>query len=79
LTLRQLTDMLQTMSKSLTDQIRDAVRESKLSRYRICQETGIDKASMSKFVNGERGLSLASLDKLAALLELRVISEREDG
>jgi transcriptional regulator with XRE-family HTH domain len=71
--------MLQTMSKSLTDQIRDAVRESKLSRYRICQETGIDKASMSKFVNGERGLSLASLDKLAALLELRVISEREDG
>ncbi len=66
------------MSKSLTEQIRDAVRGSKLSQYRICQETGIDKASLSKFLSGERGLSLAALDKLATLLKLRIISERED-
>ena len=65
------------MSKPLTDQIRDAVRRSKLSHYRICQETGIDKASISKFVSGERGLSLAHLDKLAALLKLRIVSDRK--
>jgi transcriptional regulator with XRE-family HTH domain len=66
------------VSKPLTDQIRDAVRQSKLSRYRMCQETGIDKASMSKFLNGERGLSLAALDKLGALLKLKIISESKD-
>ncbi len=66
------------MSKPLTDQIRDAVRKSKLSAYHICKETGIDKASMSKFLSGERGLSLAALDKLAALLKLRIVSGRKD-
>jgi transcriptional regulator with XRE-family HTH domain len=67
------------MSKTLTDQIRDAVRQSKLSHYQICQETGINKASMSKFASGKRGLSLAHLDRLAEFLELRIISERKDG
>jgi transcriptional regulator with XRE-family HTH domain len=60
------------MSKTLTDQIRDAVQESGLTCYRICAETGIDKGSMSKFLNGQRGLSLAHLDKLAELLGLRI-------
>jgi len=65
------------MSKTLTDEIRDAVRQSELTCYRICQKTGIDKASMSKFLSGERGLSLAHLDKLAALLGLRITSKRK--
>jgi len=65
------------MSDTLTDQIREAVRQSGLTHYRICQETGIDKASMSKFVSGERGLSLAHLDKLAALLGLRITWKRK--
>jgi transcriptional regulator with XRE-family HTH domain len=60
------------MRTKLTDQIRDAVRQSELTHYEICRQTGIDKASMSKFVSGERGLSLAHLDKLAELLGLRV-------
>ena len=65
------------MATTLTDQIREAVKNSELSCYRICQETGIDKASMSRFLSGERGLSLAHLDKVAALLGLRITaSER---
>ncbi len=64
--------------KTLCDQIRDAVQRSKLSHYRICQETGIDKASMSKFLSGEReGLSMDNLNKLAALLKLRIVSDRK--
>jgi hypothetical protein len=66
------------MSNSLTDQIRDAVKASKLSHYRLCKETGIDKASMSKFLSGERqGLSMDALNKLAALLKLKIVSERK--
>ncbi len=64
-------------AKLLTDQIRDAVKVSKLSHYRLCKETGIDKASLSKFMSGERpGLSMDALNKLAALLKLRVVTDR---
>jgi transcriptional regulator with XRE-family HTH domain len=66
-------------SKSFTDQIRDAVKASKMSHYRLCKETGIDKASLSKFMSGERpGLSMDALNKLAALLKLRIVSEGKD-
>jgi transcriptional regulator with XRE-family HTH domain len=56
----------------LSDQIRAAVERSDLSRYRICQETGIDKGSMSRFMSGDVGLSLDALDRLADLLDLRL-------
>jgi hypothetical protein len=65
------------MSNSLTDQIREAVRRSELSDYEICRRTGINKASMSRFVNGHGGLSLANLDKLAELLDLRITTTRK--
>jgi len=71
---------IMSKTKTLTDQIRDAVKASKLSHYRLCKETGIDPASMSKFMNGQRdGLSTAALNKLAALLKLRIVSERKDS
>lgn len=67
------------MSSTLTDQIRDAVKASKLSHYRLCKETGIDKASMSKFMSGQRsGLSMDALNKLADLLKLRIVVQRKD-
>ena len=67
------------MSKTLTDQIREAVKQSDLTRYEICRQTGIDKSSMSKFVSGERGLSLTHLDKLAELLGLRITATKRRG
>ncbi len=65
------------MSKSLADQIRELVIESGIRPAQISRETGIDRSALSRFVSGERGLSLASLDKLAAALRLRVVSDRE--
>jgi len=65
------------MSNTLTDEIREAVRQSGLTCYQICKETGIQNSSMSRFLSGQRGLSLAHLDKLAALLELRITSKRK--
>ncbi len=68
------------MSSALTDQIREAVKQSDLTHYEICRRTGINKASMSRFVNGHGGLSLANLDKLAELLRLRITTtKRKDG
>ncbi len=66
-------------SKPFSDQIRDAVDASGLTRYRVCKEAGINPAQMSRFMSGKGGLSLASLDRLADLLELRITKEPAGG
>ena len=43
-----------------------------MSRYRICKEIGIDQGLMSRFMSGQGGLSIKSLDRLAKLLGLIV-------
>lgn len=57
----------------LIDQIRKAIDESDVSRYRIAQQTGISESALSQFYNGHRGLSMDSLNKLGAYLKLRVV------
>lgn len=60
----------------LSDQFRQAVDASGKSRYRIAKETKISQATLSRFMSGERGLSLEYLDKLAELLELKLVMPR---
>ena len=59
----------------LSDQLRGAVDGSGLSRYRICKEIGVAEATMSRFMAGKGGLSMATLDKLGALLGLTVVAK----
>ena len=59
--------------KPLSDQLRRAIRESGLSRYAICKATDIDQSAMSKFLAGRVGLSLASVDRLADFLGLKLV------
>jgi transcriptional regulator with XRE-family HTH domain len=65
---------MSTPPKTFSDQIRDSVDTSGVSRYRICKEIGISEATMSRFMNGKGGLSMASLDRLAALLGLEIVA-----
>ena len=60
----------------LTDQIRQAINESGVSRYRLWKETGIDQAVLSRFVAGKAGMTLKSLDVLADALGLRIVADR---
>jgi len=60
----------------LTDQIRRAIDKSGVSRYRLWKETGIDQATLSRFMAGKAGMTLKSLDVLADALELRVVAGR---
>jgi hypothetical protein len=55
----------------LSDQIRRAVDQSGLSRYRICKETGLAESMMSRFMAGS-GLETTNLDRLADLLGLNI-------
>jgi hypothetical protein len=69
-------DMVKRRSKKLTDQVRQAIDDSGLTRYRISQDTGIDESSLAKFYNGKRGLSLDNLDLLCEYIGLRIVIDR---
>lgn len=60
----------------LSDQVREAIRDADCTRYAISKATGIDQAVLSKFLTGERGMSLDSLDKLAEFLNLRITVQK---
>ena len=59
-------------TKKLTDQLRQAIDDSGLTRYAIAKETGIDESALAKFYNGHRGLSMKALNSLGAYLELTI-------
>jgi transcriptional regulator with XRE-family HTH domain len=69
--------MIERMAtKALSDQIRDAVNDSGMSRYRICAEIRLAQSTMSRFMAGETGLSMDVLDRLADLLGLSVVVKK---
>lgn len=56
----------------LTNQLRAAIDQSGLTRYRISKETGISEPSLSKFYLGQRGLSMDALNALAECLQITI-------
>ncbi|MCE5268282.1 MAG: helix-turn-helix domain-containing protein [Planctomycetaceae bacterium] len=60
----------------LTDQLRHAILNSGQSQYAICKATGIDKTALSRFVNGERGVSMEVLNTLGEYLGLRIVADK---
>jgi hypothetical protein len=63
--------------ESFTDQLRRAVIDSGISRYRISQESGIAESVLSRFVRGERGLKSDSIDRLMECLGLEIRPRRK--
>lgn len=61
---------------TITEQLKSAIAESGKTRYRIAQESGLSEAALSRFVNGERGLTTASLDALADVLGLELVKRK---
>lgn len=61
----------------LLDAIRREIEASGQTRYRIAKESGVSAGQLSRLVNGERGLSVDSLERLAEYLGLRIKIERK--
>lgn len=59
----------------LTDAIRRAVEASGKTRYRIAKESGVSAGQLCRLVNGERGLSVDTIERLADYLGLRITIE----
>jgi transcriptional regulator with XRE-family HTH domain len=64
--------MRKKRTQLLTDQLRQAIDDSGLTRYQIAKETGIDESALAKFYNGHRGLSMDALNALGECLQLRI-------
>ena len=64
--------MAKKTTKKLTDQLRQAIDDSSLTRYQIAKETGIDESALAKFYNGHRGLSMEALNALGECLQLTI-------
>jgi DNA transposition AAA+ family ATPase len=71
--------MAKKQSNLLTDQLRQAIDDSGLTRYQIAKETGIDESALAKFYNGHRGLSMHALNALGEFLQLTIIRGGKPG
>lgn len=69
--------MAKKRTQSMSDQLRQAIDDSGLTRYRIAKETGISESTLSQFYNGRRGLSMESLNALGEFLQLKITLGRK--
>jgi len=65
-----------TPDETMTDALRRAVRESGLSYYAICRETGLVEDSLSRFMRGKQSLRLDKADAVAKFFGLRLTRRR---
>lgn len=63
------------MKRSFSDQFRDAVLNAGETRYAIAKATGISESILSRFVHGKSGLSMDYMDRIAAHLNLELVTK----
>ena len=59
-------------SGRLSQALRDALRASDKSMYQIAQDAGVSQIVVSRFLTGERDIRMATADKLAEALGLKL-------
>jgi plasmid maintenance system antidote protein VapI len=65
---------------SISEALRRAILDSGRPLLRIARETGIQRASLSRFVRGKNSLRLDVADKLAAYFGLELTkTTKQDG
>jgi hypothetical protein len=64
---------------TISEELRNAILKSKLSRYAIAVGSGIDHAVLRRFMNGERDIKLRTADQLANFLGLELVKRRRSN
>jgi plasmid maintenance system antidote protein VapI len=72
---KKATDRGAAISKVL----RNTIRERRLTAYAAAKASGASVDAVQRFLNEERGLTLATVDKLAAALDLTLCAQDEPG
>jgi transcriptional regulator with XRE-family HTH domain len=68
--------MAKKQANKLTEQLRAAVKNCGMTLGELTKATDIDKAALSRFLNGHRGVSMEAMDALGELLGLRIVANK---
>ncbi|MFC1792729.1 helix-turn-helix domain-containing protein [Planctomycetota bacterium] len=63
--------------KDIEVQLRQAIINSELTRYKLSQITGVPESVLCTFVNGKRSITMTTAAKLAKALGLELKSKRK--
>jgi plasmid maintenance system antidote protein VapI len=61
----------------ISDVLEQAIRDSRLSLRELSRQAGIHSPSLVRFLKGERGLNLDTADRVAKLLGLRLVQDKD--
>jgi len=61
---------------TLTDELKAAITTADKSMGQIARESGIDIATISRFIHGKGGLSMEGLDAIGQCLGLRIVTDK---
>ena len=61
---------------TLSEEIRQVLAESPISRYQLAKRTGISEGQLSRFLHGQQGVTLANLDILARELGIHIAAPK---
>lgn len=61
---------------TLVEQLREAIYESGLTRYRIAKDSGVDYYTLARFLDEGRDIRLSSVQKLADYFGMRFTKAR---
>jgi hypothetical protein len=56
----------------MSDVLRQAIRDSGLTLYRVAKDSGVDYATLYRFMKGERAIHMRAADKLVDYLGLQL-------
>ena len=63
--------------RTVCDQLRDAIKESGKTHYRVGKDAGLKPEIVARFVRGERDITGQTFAKLAAALGLTLVPAAE--
>lgn len=61
----------------VADQLRTAIAASDLTPSEIARRSGVSRSFLSRFISGERGISLESAEEVAAALGMRLLVKKK--
>ena len=64
----------ETVPGPLSESLKGAIQQSDMTVYQICKRAGISQIMVSRFLSGERDIRMATADRLANVLGLKVVA-----
>jgi transcriptional regulator with XRE-family HTH domain len=65
------------LEMKVSDQIRRAIDQSGITRYRLWKITGVSQATLSRFATGKAALSMEALDLIGEVLGMRIVVTKD--